>query len=127
MPGTIRWLVFLLALSAMGSVYAQSTGAGGEYISSDACAECHTGHALQINHHRHGQQADPDTPFAAQGCETCHGAGETHVVNILEDDNTMGDMILFGGERPSIDRTAERHVHRLSQGRHVHALGCEYP
>lgn len=106
---TMRLLVFILALAGGWCVHAAPAGQSGEvasdYISSDACAECHTGHALQINHHRHGQEADPDTPFAAQGCETCHGAGEMHVVKILEDDTTMGDMVIFGGARPS---TVER-------------------
>jgi DmsE family decaheme c-type cytochrome len=56
---------------------------------------------VQISHHKHGQAADPATPFAAQGCETCHGAGETHVVNILEESADMGGMIIYAGARAS--------------------------
>lgn len=75
--------------------------AGGEYISVDACAECHKDYVEQISHRKRGQAADSRTPFAAQGCETCHGPGETHVVNISNDKPESGALISFKGKNPA--------------------------
>lgn len=77
---------------------ADAIDAGGEYVSVDACAECHDDYVEQISHRKRGQAADRRTPFAAQGCETCHGPGETHIVNISEGETAIGDLISYTGE-----------------------------
>ena len=48
------------------------------YIGAEACATCHEGYEASIKATKHGQAKDPRTPWAAQGCESCHGPGEAH-------------------------------------------------
>ncbi len=48
------------------------------YVGAEACATCHDGYEASIKATKHGQAKDPRTPWAAQGCETCHGPGEAH-------------------------------------------------
>ena len=48
------------------------------YVGSETCATCHTGYDTSINASKHGQVRNPNTPAAAQGCETCHLPGEAH-------------------------------------------------
>jgi DmsE family decaheme c-type cytochrome len=51
----------------------------GGYAGADACAVCHEDEARAIHTTLHGQAANPRTPAAAQGCETCHGPGQAHI------------------------------------------------
>jgi len=91
----------LQAETGSGTQAETPTAAGAGYLDSETCGECHSAHIVQINHHKHGQKVDLRTPFAAQGCETCHGPGETHVINILAESDDMGGLIAYSGENPS--------------------------
>jgi DmsE family decaheme c-type cytochrome len=51
-----------------------------EYVGDDACTTCH---AQTLKGTKHGVAADPHTPAAQHGCESCHGPGKAHV----DDDN----------------------------------------
>lgn len=46
-----------------------------EYVGSETCLVCH---ADQDRMGAHGRTADPRTPMAGQGCESCHGPGQAH-------------------------------------------------
>ncbi|MGE0363493.1 MAG: DmsE family decaheme c-type cytochrome [Vicinamibacterales bacterium] len=48
------------------------------FIGAEACATCHEGYEASIKATKHGQARDPRSPWAAQGCESCHGPGEAH-------------------------------------------------
>jgi len=50
----------------------------GDYLGSDVCADCHQDKIETMHASPHGQSADSRTPFAQQGCETCHGPGMLH-------------------------------------------------
>lgn len=71
--------------------------AGGAYIGVDACKECHDDHIKQISQTKHGQKADARTPFGEQGCESCHGPGESHI----REPDKGGLIIAFRGKNPS--------------------------
>lgn len=47
------------------------------YAGEDACLTCHTEQAYVGT--PHAQKANPRTPAAARGCESCHGPGQAHV------------------------------------------------
>ncbi len=54
---------------------AQYTGGGPE-----ACLSCHGGAQMTvIEETAHGDMSNPDSPYAQQGCESCHGPGSFHV------------------------------------------------
>ena len=69
----------------------------GEFEAVEVCAECHEDWVKQISHRKIGQAADERTPFAAQGCSSCHGPAETHLINIIEDKPEIGGMISYTG------------------------------
>lgn len=51
------------------------TGGGAQ-----ACLSCHSGEKMRaIVASVHGNAENPDTPAAAQSCESCHGPGSIHV------------------------------------------------
>ena len=46
------------------------------YVGASTCLTCHDD---KTNLGEHGRAANPRTPMAGQGCETCHGPGQAHV------------------------------------------------
>ncbi len=52
--------------------------AEGEVMGVEVCNECHADQVTGMRMNSHGQAADARTPFAGDGCETCHGPGTTH-------------------------------------------------
>ena len=66
---------------------------GGDYVGADICSECHEDKFEQILPSRHAQMNDLRTPFAKQGCETCHGRGEAHSMSEGED---LTGLIVYG-------------------------------
>jgi DmsE family decaheme c-type cytochrome len=55
------------------------------YVGSDTCLGCHEGLNTALDRTAHGKALHPRSPAAAQGCETCHGPGETHIEDPSDD------------------------------------------
>ena len=70
------------------SVSAQPAPAG--VAGTDTCLMCHTDKGDTLKGTAHGQAANPRSPAAALGCESCHGPGQAHV-----DDDAKGHMRKF--------------------------------
>ena len=49
------------------------------YVGSETCMACHEDYYDSYMKNRHGIAADPRTPEAQMGCESCHGPGSEHV------------------------------------------------
>ena len=64
--------------------------AAGGYAGEDVCLQCHEAQG-SVNNTKHGRAANPRTPKAAYGCESCHGPGQAHV-----DDDEKGHILRFG-------------------------------
>jgi Cytochrome c554 and c-prime len=54
----------------------QPTPAVGDYVGQDSCLACHEDHNYKGT--PHGVAANPRTPAANRGCESCHGPGKAH-------------------------------------------------
>ena len=52
--------------------------AAGEHMGVEVCNECHEDQVTGMRTNPHGQAADTRTPYASEGCETCHGPGTIH-------------------------------------------------
>jgi DmsE family decaheme c-type cytochrome len=47
---------------------------------TEACLRCHSGEKMRaIASSSHGNSENPGSPFAGNGCESCHGPGSIHV------------------------------------------------
>jgi DmsE family decaheme c-type cytochrome len=53
--------------------------AGATTVGEESCLDCHKEKKAGYVNSLHSKAADPRTPGAAQGCETCHGPGSKHV------------------------------------------------
>jgi DmsE family decaheme c-type cytochrome len=71
------------------------------YAGSDACVLCHTDQEASLHGTKHGQAANPRSPAAKLGCESCHGPGQAHV-----DDEAKGKIIKVKELKPAnVNRT----------------------
>jgi DmsE family decaheme c-type cytochrome len=71
------------------------------YAGTEACVLCHTDQEASLKSTKHGQTANPRSPAATLGCESCHGPGQAHV-----DDEAKGKIIKFKELKPAeINRT----------------------
>ena len=71
------------------------------YAGSDACVLCHTDQEASLKGTKHGQAANPRSPAAKLGCESCHGPGQAHV-----DDDAKGKITKFKELKPAeVNRT----------------------
>lgn len=59
---------------------ASSAQAGAaEYVGQETCLTCHEGKDGSLAGTPHARAADPRSPAAAHGCESCHGPGGRHI------------------------------------------------
>jgi DmsE family decaheme c-type cytochrome len=73
---------------------AAAPAAANSYVGDEACLGCHEEQREGYERSPHHWKADPRTPAAKQGCETCHGAGSKHAedpdnVTVLHDFEKM--------------------------------------
>jgi DmsE family decaheme c-type cytochrome len=54
-------------------------GAPPAYVGSDTCLGCHDDMERGLAPTQHWKAANPRSPAAAHGCESCHGPGERHI------------------------------------------------
>lgn len=66
--------VLLFALAVSGPVLAEEG-----YVGPETCKACHADRYESFTMSIHGVSADPRTPAAQMGCESCHGPGQAHV------------------------------------------------
>lgn len=57
----------------------QAPSQQGQHVGEDTCLGCHTDKTAGYHGSAHGIAADPRTPRAKLGCESCHGPGAEHV------------------------------------------------
>jgi DmsE family decaheme c-type cytochrome len=87
------WLVVTVTVVAYASPRQQATPptdnavattstaapASAEYVGEETCVTCHEDRKKGYHGSAHSRTADPRTPAAAKGCESCHGPGQAHV------------------------------------------------
>jgi DmsE family decaheme c-type cytochrome len=56
-----------------------------DYVGSDTCVACHEDQQHGYENSPHGKAANPRSPAAARGCESCHGPGEQHLEDPSDD------------------------------------------
>jgi DmsE family decaheme c-type cytochrome len=56
-----------------------------DYLGSDTCLGCHDDAAKHLADTPHWKMANPRSPAADKGCESCHGPGSRHLENPSDD------------------------------------------
>lgn len=79
------WISATAEVSAPTPIPAQSQAqAGATYVGEETCITCHEEVIGTYVGSAHHQKADPRSPAAKQGCESCHGPGSKHVEDPTE-------------------------------------------
>jgi DmsE family decaheme c-type cytochrome len=84
------------ASSAPSNSSAQTQALPTGYAGTDSCVLCHDEQGKSIEHSKHGQIANPRSPAATLGCESCHGPGQAHI-----DDEAKGHIKRFATLKPA--------------------------
>jgi DmsE family decaheme c-type cytochrome len=71
----------LLRTAVAAPAQAQRAGAPSDYLGNDVCLGCHVEKEESYRTSAHGRSANPRSPAANLGCESCHGPGAAHVEN----------------------------------------------
>jgi DmsE family decaheme c-type cytochrome len=58
---------------------AQQAAPAAAYAGEDTCLTCHEDKTKGYHGSAHARTADPRSPAAGKGCESCHGPGQAHV------------------------------------------------
>ena len=56
-----------------------------DYVGTETCIVCHEEQQHGYENSPHGKAANPRSPAAARGCESCHGPGGHHLEDPSED------------------------------------------
>src|SRR6476469_1191876 len=85
------WIGVMVSVSASGgtrqngvpatpaaAAAATTTPAAG-YVGEETCLTCHEDQKKGYHGSPHGRAANPRSPMATKGCESCHGPGQAHV------------------------------------------------
>lgn len=96
----LKYLVLFSALlSPLGLALAEPVETQLDYArrGDKTCLKCHDELPITLIYQTpHAQQADPDSPFAQQQCESCHGASPQHIPTPLESERKPAPTISFG-------------------------------
>lgn len=99
----LSWVLSALVVARAAPPAGQAAPAGalpesqwGAYVGEAKCASCHAPQAKAYKAGLHSTAWDVRTPAAAKGCESCHGAGESHVADV----GAKGRMRNFNTMRP---------------------------
>jgi len=106
--GALGLAVLVLGLVLAGLtprlLLAQSSRSGGlpeaQYTAegTERCMRCHAGERMTLMAETaHGNPDNPHTPYANQGCESCHGPGSLHVSR-ARGGQGMPALVIFGAE-----------------------------
>lgn len=83
-----RWALALLVGTILFSASPAQAGKSGTGVPQpkytekgvEACTRCHSGETMRVMEKTaHGDKGNPASPYAKQGCESCHGPGSIHI------------------------------------------------
>jgi DmsE family decaheme c-type cytochrome len=73
------------ALPAQQRGAAKAATPAADYVGSDTCLACHEDATKHLANTVHWKAANPRSPAAAMGCESCHGPGSRHIEDPSDD------------------------------------------
>jgi DmsE family decaheme c-type cytochrome len=80
---------------AQAAQVAKAATPAADYVGNDTCLGCHDDAAKHLANTLHWKNANPRSPAAQHGCESCHGPGSRHVED-PGDDSTIHKFAKMG-------------------------------